>query len=182
MIRVVVRGRRGGKTSEMIKLTAADPDAIMIVANSPQAGWVKRQAILMGIRLRPEQIITMGQVQNGELQGHAWSPRYGVVDNADVVLEMLLGIPIGAISLNAAELDLKPVSDEEVLQPQLDYKALTPRQQERYDAQRLGRLFYPENTEEYDRVIMEGMITQAERGALKKPDRAPDLLSDTDCV
>jgi len=26
------------------------------------------------------------------------------------------------------------------------------------------------------------MITQAERGALKKPDRAPDLLSDTDCV
>jgi len=36
---------------------------------------------------------------------------------------MLLGIPVGAISLNGAELDVKPISDEEACQPRPDIRA-----------------------------------------------------------
>jgi len=201
VIRVVIRPRMGGKTHEMVKLLA-DPDAVMVVPNLAQCALAKRMATKLGITLQPNQIITMGQARE-TLLGGPWRPRYAVVDNVDFILQQLLGMPIGAISLNNAELDLKPVSDEEVLQPRVvSRKDLTPEQQERYDAQLLGRLFYPENTEEYDRVILEGTVAQAEQvvatpghpatvsvpvvvppwTSIRKPDHPPDLLADTDCV
>lgn len=93
----IVQGNRGtGKTTELIKKCANDPNGILVVANIHQVYYTQHLARNMGLQIMEP--ITFQQVIDGKALRGRLVHLY--IDNADVFLRQIVnGTSIFAISI-----------------------------------------------------------------------------------
>lgn len=86
-MKVILRGKQSGKTSDIIRI-AALLDMQILTVDRARADFIKRQADLMQMKIRrPLPINEL--LEKGRMDGKEW-PRDVLIDDADAVLERLV--------------------------------------------------------------------------------------------
>lgn len=98
-MKVIVRGRAAGKTTELIK-ESHRTDACILVHHRSQADAIKRQAEKMGMKSIPYPI-TLDDLRRKPSMYHMIK---GIlIDNAELILGSMIPVPINAITVSTTE-------------------------------------------------------------------------------
>lgn len=92
-MRVITRGRRGGKTSELVKLFREDPASVLVVPIP-----LHKTMLSEHFKLTPDELARVYVAGGGALRGISVATRV-LVDNADLILAQLLGHSVNVISV-----------------------------------------------------------------------------------
>jgi len=85
-MRVLVTGRRMGKTTKMVETLKANPDKRLLVFNEHE-----KRRLVYEFKLKPEQIVTVADLQSDRRRGGgARGPIPLAVDNAEMILQAML--------------------------------------------------------------------------------------------
>lgn len=99
-MKVIARGRRTGKTIEIIKESALTGNYIL-VRNHTEAQRILRLAQKMKLSIPLP--VTVSEVSLGRIQGTSIKRDGILVDNAEFVLQQLLGIKINTLTISINE-------------------------------------------------------------------------------
>lgn len=98
-MKLICGTRQSGRTTAAVKLVLADPDAVLVVATTEQGRLLERNEPAMAGRW-----LSLAQLQTRTSRDHR---RRLVVDDLDLMLPELLGAPVVAVTLEAADFEVQ---------------------------------------------------------------------------
>ena len=98
---VIARPRGAGKTTELVKL-AYKNNACILVASNQQRDIVWDIALKMGMESMPYPV-TLKELQERRV-GQGLIRRGFIIDNADIMLQEIIGFPIHAITVSTNDI------------------------------------------------------------------------------
>lgn len=101
-MKVIARGRCSGKTMELVKESAMTGSYILVRDRS-MVQEVEKLAIKMNLKIPYP--ITPDEIQRGKAYGTSIKRDGVLVDNAELVLQQLLGVKINALTVSIFELE-----------------------------------------------------------------------------
>lgn len=101
-MKILIRGRRYGKTDEAVKWVMKTEGAVLLTINE-----IERSRVLARYEdLKEEQVTTFYRAKNGELRGRHVNTF--AIDNLDIILTQMFGCDIGLITMSGGEVEASP--------------------------------------------------------------------------
>lgn len=99
-MKIIARGRRTGKTMEVIRESARTGNYIL-VSNQFQAKNVFKLSLEMGVSIPYP--LTVSEMEKGSIQRTSVKRDGIIVDNADYILQQLLGVKVNTMTISIAK-------------------------------------------------------------------------------
>lgn len=99
-MKIIARGRRAGKTMEVIRESARTGNYIL-VSNQFQAQNVFKLSLEMGLSIPYP--LTVSEMEKGSIQSTSIKREGILIDNADFIIQQLLGVKVNTMTISIAK-------------------------------------------------------------------------------